>query len=99
MQDRGRSLTILACRREDVLGGCRGLGLVRELVARKIIELAKTEDRKPDVLSELALKEIRTGPADLDHPDGAAKARCRLALRCGREAKRPSGSLAGWPFG
>jgi hypothetical protein len=71
---------------------------VRELVAQKIIELA-TEDRNPDVLCELALKEIRTGPADLNHPDRPAKARCRLALRCGREAKRPSGSLAGWPFG
>jgi hypothetical protein len=34
------------------------------IVAKRIIELAKTGEHNPDVLCERVLKEIRTGPAD-----------------------------------
>lgn len=37
---------------------------VRQAIATKVIDLARNGERHPDVLCELALKEIRAGPAD-----------------------------------
>jgi hypothetical protein len=37
---------------------------VRQAIAAKVIGLARSGERNPDILCELALKEIRTGPAD-----------------------------------
>jgi hypothetical protein len=37
---------------------------VRQAIAAKVIGLAKSGERNPDILCELALKEIRTGASD-----------------------------------
>jgi hypothetical protein len=37
---------------------------VKQAIATKIIDLAKTGERNPDVLCERVLKEIRAGPPD-----------------------------------